>query len=192
MEISPDGTPSERWSNDGSNLLTVFGSVDHSKPHTRLRMEDGRVVQLPTNIFLESGRDEKFKEELPKGPNDHAQEPLVIPVVEEELRVEKRTVVTGKITIDKQIVEYQEELNVPLAIRTFEIERVVLNQPVDAAPPVRQEGFTTIYSFVEEKVVVTTQLILIEELRVTQRDVEASDRRTVTLQRDLVNVLRSE
>jgi len=117
-------------------------------------------------------------------------EPVMIPVIEEQLAVGKRTVVTGTVLLEKQTQEYHETLDVPLAVRTFDIERVVLNQPVDSAPAVRKEGDTTIYPVVEEQLVLTTQLVLKEEVRVTRRDTERRDTRTVTLKRESLTVTR--
>ncbi len=114
-----------------------------------------------------------------------------IPLVEERLEVGTRTVATGTVTLRKRLEEYEETLNIPLAARTFDVERVVLNRPVEKAPEVRVEGDTTIYSLVEEQLVITTQLILKEEVRVTRRDTERHDTRTVTLTREHLDVTRT-
>ncbi len=116
---------------------------------------------------------------------------MVIPIVEERLEVGKRTVVSGKVLLEKHVHAYDEQLDVPLAVRTFDIERVVLNQPIEKSPEVREEGETTIYPIVEEQLVLTTQLVLKEELRVTRRDTERRDTRTVTLKRESITVTRT-
>jgi len=118
-------------------------------------------------------------------------ESIAIPIIEEQLEVSKRTVVTGKVLLERQDQEYHETLDVPLAVRTFEVERVVLNQAVAAPPGIRQEGNTTIYPLVEERLVITKELILREEIRVTRRDTERRDTRTVTLKRERLNVTRT-
>jgi len=118
-------------------------------------------------------------------------EAIAIPIIEEQLEVSKRTVVTGKVRLERQDQEYHETLDVPLAVRTFEVERVVLNQAVAAPPGIRQEGNTTIYPLVEERLVITKELILREEIRVTRRDTERRDTRTVTLKRERLNVTRT-
>lgn len=116
---------------------------------------------------------------------------VTVPLVEERLEVGTRTVKTGVVTLRKRVEEYQETLDVPLAARAFDVERVVLNRPVDKAPEVRVEGDTTIYSLVEEQLVITRQLILKEEVRVTRRDTERRDTRTVTLTREHLDVTRT-
>ncbi len=87
--------------------------------------------------------------------------------------------------------EYQETLDEQLLVRTFDIERVRLQQVVDVAPPVRQEGDTTIYPIVEERLVLTKELVLREELRVTRRNTEQRDTRVVSLKRESVTVART-
>jgi stress response protein YsnF len=65
-----------------------------------------------------------------------------------------------------------------------EVERVPLDQWVEAPVPVRQEGDTTIITLVEEVVVVEKRLRAIEEVRIIKRqDIEPSVQ-TVTLRRE--------
>ena len=93
--------------------------------------------------------------------------------------------------LEKHVHEYQETLDEQLLVRTFDIERVRLQQVVDVAPPVRQEGDTTIYPIVEERLVLTKELVLREELRVTRRNTEQRDTRVVSLKRESVTVART-
>jgi uncharacterized protein (TIGR02271 family) len=115
----------------------------------------------------------------------------VVPVVEEQLRVGRRVVETGKVTLRKTVQEFETQLNEVLATRGFDVERVVVNRPVDVAPGIRQEGPTTIYPIVEEQLILTKQLVLKEEVHVTQRDSERRDTRPVALRRELIEVERS-
>ena len=59
---------------------------------------------------------------------------------------------------------------------------------VNERPAVRQQGDTTIYSVVEEQLVVTRQLMLREEIHVTLHESERRDTSTYTLQREHVEV----
>ena len=169
------------------NILTATGALDRSKERTELRLPNGSVVHLATALLLDSTR----KAAVSASPLLEPSGQSMVPIVEERLQVGKQTVPTGRVVLEKKIHEYEETLDVPLAARNFEIERVVLNQPVDQAPAIRQEGATTIYPLVEERLIITTQLILKEELRVTQRDTERRDTRTVTLKRETIDVTRT-
>ena len=175
----------------GNILVIGSGEIDLQKPYTELWMPDGQVVRVPTAVLYP-----------PTAPNAPAQDVSLsldtlqssvdgtIPLIEERLLVTKRTVATGKIRLLKSVQTYQETINEPLAIRTFDVDRVVLNQVVDDVPPVRQEGDTTVYPVVEEKMILTKQLVLREEIRVTKRDSEKLDTQVVTLRRENLSVER--
>ena len=174
----------------GSNRFTATEAFDSTRPDTELQLPDGRLLRVPTALLLEQFSVADPLDTDPQVILD-GDEPIVIPVVEEQLHVGKRSVVTGTVRLDKHVGVYEEALDIPLAVRSFDVERVVLNQPVEAAPPVRQEGDTTIYPLVEEQLILTKQLILREELRVTRRDTERRDTRTVSLHREFIEVTRA-
>ncbi len=175
---------------ESDNVLVATGNLDRSKEMTSLQLANGQSIRIPTSLLLEEiGRKPQGTDTTDEGIRPS--ESLTIPIVEERLEVEKRSVVTGKVLLEKNLQEYRETLDVPLASRTFDVERIVLNQPVETAPAVRQEGNTTIYPLVEEQLVLTTKLILKEEVRVTQRDIERRDDRTVTLRRETISITRS-
>lgn len=172
-----------------TNVLLISGTFDPQSPHTDLQLSDGQTLRISTSLILQGSHQKPAAEDGNQGVS--ASGVQVIPIIEEQLEVGKRTVVTGKVLLEKQVGEYHEDLDVPLAIRTFDVERVVLNQIVETPPPVRQEGDTTIYSLVEEQLVLTKQLILKEEVRVTKRDTERRDNRTITLKRETMVVTRT-
>lgn len=175
-----------------ANVLTVLGGFDVSRSVTELRLDDGRVLRVPTVALLESEAEERETDafEAASRPDIGIAAGEVIPVVEEVLTVGKRTVATGIVRVRKTVQEYHETLDEPLAVRTFDVERVILNRPIDTAPEIRHEGDTTIYPLVEEQLVMTKQLILREEIHVTRRDAEKRDNQTVTLRREHVTVER--
>ncbi|WP_419805491.1 YsnF/AvaK domain-containing protein [Terriglobus sp.] len=185
------------------NVLRTSGRLDPTAPLTELQLEDGTVLRLPTALLQERQRIAALSaSDAPADATDAsytgtagraATEPgrTVIPVMQEELHVTTRTLSTGTVRLDKTVQTYQTALDEPLAVRTYDIERVVLNQPIDAAPGTRQEGDTTIYPVVEEQAIVTKQLILREEIRVTRRDTERRDQQTVTLRREHVEITRN-
>ena len=174
------------------NTLVVAGELDLTRSFTKLRMSNGQVVRLPTELLTSASSVPKdFTSNDLKGRDllsDHA--PLVVPIVEEQLTVGKRTVATGTVRLLKSVQEYQQALDEPLAVRSFDIERVVLNRTVDSVPEVRQEGDTTIYPLIEERLILTKELILKEELRITKRESERRDTQVVTLRREHVTVER--
>lgn len=123
--------------------------------------------------------------------NQIENEMTVIPVIEEQVRVDKRVVETGKVRISKQIKEYEEMVDVPLLREEVAVERIPINRIVDSPPKVRQEGDTMIIPVVEEQVYFQKRLVLVEELHVRKQVVETHKPQQVTLRREEVDIKRS-
>ncbi|MCA1623461.1 MAG: YsnF/AvaK domain-containing protein [Acidobacteria bacterium] len=115
----------------------------------------------------------------------------VIPVIQEELTVDKYVRETGKVNISKQVKEYEKLVDIPLMQEKVVVERVPINQFVEAAPEVRHEGDTMIISVVEEQAFVQKRLMLVEELHVTKQVFETHQPQRVTLRKEEVDIKRS-
>jgi uncharacterized protein (TIGR02271 family) len=111
-----------------------------------------------------------------------------IPVIEEQLKVEKEVVETGKLRLIKKVHEEEHEVDVPLVQENITVEHVALDQYVDSPPQVRQEGDTTIYPVLQE--VLVKKLLLVEEVRVTRHRTETPAPQHVTLRKEEVQVSR--
>jgi len=111
-------------------------------------------------------------------------EKIVVPVVEEQLEVHKRTVDTGSVRICKVVQEREQVVDVPLEGEELSVERVAVDRFVKGPLEVRTEGDTTIIPVVEEVVVVERRWKLKEELRVTRRRRTVSEPQRVTLRRE--------
>ncbi len=181
-------------STDEKNIATLIGDLDASLPFTELVLPNGRRVRVETLLLLGEASEEVMVEPtLQAGSRDFiAGTAEAIPLIEEKLTVGKRTVETGKVRLIKTVDEYQEQLNEPLAVRSFEVERVILNKTVEEVPEVRHEGETTVYSVVEEQLILTKRLVLKEEVRVTLRETERVDTQVVTLRREHLAVERED
>ena len=70
------------------------------------------------------------------------------------------------------------------------LERVSVNQVVSEAAPVRYEGDTMIVPLYEEVLVVSKQLMLAEEVRITKARTEYRKPQQVTLRRETVELSR--
>ena len=91
-----------------------------------------------------------------------------IPVVEERLAIDKRSVETGRVRIRTVVTEKLARVNEELERDDVIIERVPVNEEVTEAPPIREENGVLIVPLLEEVVVVEKRLVLKEELRVTR------------------------
>ena len=167
-------------------MLLVLGNLNTTEAVTELQFADGRILHVPT-AMLEA---EQAPESTGSTPSQEAG--MLVPLVEEQLKVTKRTVATGKVRLEKKVEAYDVTFDEPLAVSTWKVERVPLGQVVATAPPVRQEGQVTIYPLVEERMVLTKELILVEEIRVTREISERRNPQTVTLRREHLNIEREE
>lgn len=120
-------------------------------------------------------------------------EPDYIPVVEEQVRINKKTVETGRVNIYKDVHEEDVTVDVPTVHEEVNVERVEINEYVDSAPPsVRYEGDVMIIPVLHEELVLVKRLKLVEELHVTKRKIETHEAQHVTLRKEEVNVNRVE
>jgi uncharacterized protein (TIGR02271 family) len=115
----------------------------------------------------------------------------VIPVIQEQATVRKRVVETGKVNVSKQVREYEEIVDIPHVHEEVKVDRVPVNQFVEAAPEVRTEGETTIIPVLEERYVVEKRLLLVEELHIRKDRIETHHPQTVKVLKEEVNVTRT-
>lgn len=93
---------------------------------------------------------------------------LVIPVVEERARLETVVRPTGRVRVSTEVSERLEHVEADLTFEEVEVVRVAKNEPVDAVPPIREEGGVMIYPVVEEVLVVEKRLVLREEVHLVR------------------------
>ncbi len=115
---------------------------------------------------------------------------LVIPVIEESLDISKELVETGVVRVHKSVREHEVAISEPLTSETVRVERVPMDVIVDRAPAVRTEGDLTVIPVVEEVLVTTKQLRLVEEVRITRVRSTHVHQQNVTLRAEDVTVER--
>lgn len=119
---------------------------------------------------------------------------LVVPAVQEQARVEVRTVDTGGVRIHKTVNEQTHTIDEPLlrdavAVRHVPIDRIV---PLSEAPSARQEGDTLIVPILEEVLVVEKRCRIKEEIHITRSQSEEQHVETVVLRSEDVTIERIE
>src|ERR1700733_4135936 len=115
----------------------------------------------------------------------------IIPLHVEDVSVERRKV-ERNVRVHVHTVSHGHLVDEALARETIEIERVAIGQPVDAAPPVREEGDVTVISIVEEILVVERRLILKEEIRLRRSRATEQHREMVTLREQQAVIERTD
>ena len=121
---------------------------------------------------------------LPEGDTP----PTKIPVIEERIRYDTQQRQTGKVRISKQVHEETVEIDETVTRQEVKVERIPINQYVDAVPPVRHEGEVMIVSVLEE--VMVKRLLLVEELHISKTSTTETDQREVTLRKETVQIHR--
>ena len=123
--------------------------------------------------------------------NPDAAERRTIPVIEEQVHIEKEVVETGTVHVSKKVHEEQVQVDLPLLYEVSDIRRVEVNRFVDTPPPaVRQEEQTTIIPVLRE--VLVKRLLLVEEIHITKIEQQEPVQQEVTLRREEVQVERRE
>lgn len=116
-----------------------------------------------------------------------------ISVVEEQLHVGKDVVETGRVRISKRIHETTEHIDLPLIREEYDIERIPVNAYVTQAPAAtRYEGDTLVIPVLQEVVVTETRLLLVEEIRLTKRQVHSRLTQDIPLRREEVSIERED
>ncbi len=119
--------------------------------------------------------------------------PVVIPVIHEELEIGTRKVETGGgVRIRKSARDEEQTIDLPFIHEQVEVERVPMDQPLDAPLPVRHVGETIIVPVMQEVLLVQKQLRLVEELHIRKTRTETRRSETVVLRKEVATVERLE
>ena len=113
---------------------------------------------------------------------------VLIPVLEEQIRVAKATVETGSIKIAKHITESPEIINVSLSHDEHFITHVPINIFVDELPSIRYEGDVMVIPVLKEVLVKRTMLV--EEIRVNKQVIHTNEEHNVMLRKENVTIER--
>ncbi len=114
----------------------------------------------------------------------------VLPLLEEELRVGKRNVVTGKVRVRTVIDTVEEIARADLEEERVEVTRVPIDREVSAPPTVRTEGDVVIVPVLEEVLIVEKRLVLKEELHIRRHLARENVEVPVTLRKERAVVER--
>jgi uncharacterized protein (TIGR02271 family) len=115
----------------------------------------------------------------------------VVPVVEEELKIGKRTVESGRVRIIKHVEQREQLIDQPLLREEVIVKRVPVNRPVKTVVPVRKIGDMLIIPVMEEVLVVEKRLILKEELHVRRMQSQVRQPQRITLRAERAEIKRT-
>ncbi|MBV8456199.1 MAG: YsnF/AvaK domain-containing protein [Acetobacteraceae bacterium] len=112
----------------------------------------------------------------------------IVPVAEESVEIGKRRVERDYALIRKTVAHRDEDVEIPLNQEELSIERIPVARVVAAMPVPREENGTLIVPVVEERLVITKQIFLVEELHVCRVRKQQIARQTVRLRREEVHI----
>jgi uncharacterized protein (TIGR02271 family) len=114
----------------------------------------------------------------------------VVPVIEEQVDVERRRIPTGKVLIHKRVDADEVTVDEPVLHEWYDIERVSVNRLIDEPVEPYYEGDTFILPVLEEVVVVEKKLLLREEVHVRRKRKTERDPQKVSVRREHVDFER--
>jgi len=147
------------------------------------------VVQEDGTFYLPLAFAELVKHT--EGNASQAGTTVILPVVEEELHVQKHQVETG-VQVTKVVHETQEAFDLPLVTEEIEIKRFPVNRRIDHPVATRQEGDVIVVPVLEEVLVVQKQLLLKEEVHIITKRNETRQSGQETLRREEVIIKPSQ
>ena len=113
-----------------------------------------------------------------------------LPVVAEMLEMGISRHETGRVVIRKTVETEERLVDARRVIEHAEVRRVPVGRVVDAPVAARTEGGVMIVPIHEERVLVTRQLVIVEELHIALHRTEEEDSRRVTLRTEAVSIER--
>jgi uncharacterized protein (TIGR02271 family) len=114
----------------------------------------------------------------------------IIELAEEQLRVSKREVERGRVVVRTRVEEREEIAEAALRQEDVTVKRVPIGRTIEAAPPMREEDGVLIVPVLEERLVVMTELVLKEEIRITKKSRTEIVREPVRLRSERVEIER--
>lgn len=168
-------------------------AADPTVSEVEIQLVDGRRIRVARDA-LQPAEDGYFLalsqrdiEHALAAPTEEGR--WVIPLLEEEIAIEKRMIDTARVRIRKRATERVETVATPLRKETVQIERVSVDAWADAHAGPRTEGDTIVIPVFEE--VMVKRLILREEIRITRRVAPAgTEPREVVLRREEIEIER--
>lgn len=115
-----------------------------------------------------------------------------LPLSEEQIEIAKHEIERGRVSVRIRVDEREELAQAWLHQEDVSIERVPVGRVVDAPPPVREEDGVLIVPLLEERMVVLTELILKEELRIVRRSHVEETSQLVRLRTERAEPARTE
>ena len=118
---------------------------------------------------------------------------ISVPIIEEQVIVDKKVIETARVTLSKKVNESKESFEIPLTQEEIVIKRVPKNELVETMPAgTRYEGDIMIIPVLKEVAVIEKRMMLVEEIHISKLKTEKTETKEVTVRKEEVNVTRTE
>lgn len=175
---------------DGQTMLLYPG--DFTVDGDTVRLDEGETTGFETRrIDTATTQDLAPAEQVETEVRElRAGEQVVIPVIREEIVVQRREVERGGVRVHKRIQEREETVEQPTYREEVTVEHVPIGRPIESVVGIetREEGDTLIIPVVEEVLVVEKRLVLKEEIRITKRRIDETEQARVVIRSEEVEV----
>lgn len=119
---------------------------------------------------------------------DVSDDTMRVPVHEEELTAQKTAREAGAVRVDKDIVEEERTLDVPVTREEVQVRRQRVDRPADGTESAFTDGDTIRVPIVEEQVEVRKVPKVVEEIEIQKTAAQDTERVSDTVRREQVNV----
>jgi uncharacterized protein (TIGR02271 family) len=111
-----------------------------------------------------------------------------VPLHEEQLRAERMTESAGEVRVGKHVREEERELDVPVTREEVEVRRVATDRAAGPDTTAFSDGDTLRVPVTSERVEVTKEPRVVEEIEISKRPVTETQRVSETVRREEVDV----
>lgn len=183
---------------EGRQAQIVSVTQTGAQPNAVIRIERGPELMLPVSLLAMRQQGVfrlPFAFDALDALSDNAEsgQETTIPVLQEELQIDKRVIDTGKgVRIRKTVSECEQIVDQMLLRDELVVEHVPVGKIVTTAPlpATRYDGDTLVVPILEEVLVVEKQIRLKEEIRITRHRHQVYAPQSVMLKSEAVSVER--
>lgn len=143
-------------------------------------------------LDLETADGQTNHDDGARPPQEIDDETVIVPVVEEQMNVEKRLVAKGGVRVRKVVHEHQQTIDELLRQQSVDVERITIDRFVDGPLENRYEDDTLIVPVVEEQLIVEKRFLLKEEVRIHTRQHASRHQQQITLRQEEAIIERKE
>ena len=120
--------------------------------------------------------------------SDATRETFTVPGREERIEAKKQSRDAGEVTIDKRVVEQEQEFDVPVTRDEVDVTRRRVDRPADADDRIVDDGETIRVPLRAEDVEVRKDTRVVEEVEISKRPVTETQRVSETVRREEIDV----